>query len=263
EGDFRTTRPAPLRTAPWDAPTEIWHDALPDGTSPGTGTLTTGWYPVPDHGGTHVTLPVAGAPEGQVIEAQFGTARTGTPRVTDTQALPADHRLSDAWQQLSVALPEERPELVRFVVSDVVTGADTWLAAAEPKLTGMRPVGELLAGRTVFADQVSAAVWPCVDQARIEHGITDTPTVYLAADEAIKPGILNNPFFAEWGGAWTQTARAWDRTKVPAELRPTPPPRLPWGQVFEVRYPYPTDRYDLRVDRVERGGLERLPRWSR
>lgn len=263
EGDFRNTRPAPMRTDPWDGPTRIWHDALPDGTSAGTGTLTTGWYPVPARGGTHVTFPIAGAPEGQVVEAQFGTTGNGTPRVIDTRELPADHRLSDAWQQLSVALPDERPELVRFVVSDVVTGADTWLAAAEPKLTGMRPVGEFLAGRTVFADQVSAAVWPCVDQARIEHGITDTPTAYLAADEAIKPGILNNPFFAEWGGAWTETAQVWDRTKVPAELRPTPPPRLPWGQVFEVRYPYPTDRYDLRVDRVERGGLERLPRWSR
>ncbi|WP_019816325.1 arabinosyltransferase domain-containing protein [Saccharomonospora saliphila] len=260
DGDFRGSRPAPLRTQPWERSTRVWHDDRPDGTSPGTGTLVTGWYPVPAHGGTHVTIPVAGALEGQVVEAEFGTGEHGTPRVTETRRLHGDPRLSSAWQQLSVALPEDRPDLVRFVVSDVVTGADSWLAAAEPKLTEFRPVTEMLGNETVFADQISAALWPCVRQARIENGITETPSVYLAADEAIIPGILNNPVFREWGGAWTQTAHAWDRTKITSELRPTPPPRLPWGQVFEVRYPYPAGRYDLHVHRTERGGLTQLPR---
>ena len=33
---------------------------------------------------------------------------------------------------------------------------------------------------------------------------------------------------------------------------------LPWGTVERIVYDHPTDGYDLRVDQVSRGGLERF-----
>lgn len=260
DGDFVVGRPGSLRVDPWRDTSEIWHDDQQDGTTTGTGSLTTGWYPVPRDGGTHITVPVAGKLKDQQLRVQFGFDDQVLPRDVDTMDLDPDPRQgTDVWQQLQVSLPDERPTAVRVTVSDVVTGKDSWLALGEPRLSEFRSVTELIDNRSVFADQISAAVWPCVRQARIVNGIADTPEVWLAADEGIPMGVLSNPTYLSWGGAWVQLSRVWGMVKTHSELRPEGPPRRAWGQVFEVRYPYPTGQFDLRVDTVERGGLTRLP----
>ena len=260
EGDFLTGRPDTLRVDPWADQTMIWHDARPDGTTTATGSLTTGWYPLPPDGGTHVSVPFAGALGGQRLRAEFGAGDPAAPRVVRTVELEPDIREPlEVWQQLPVELPDRRPSAVRVSVSDVVTGANSWVAVAEPRLTELRSVDELTRGNTVFADQISAPLWPCVRQARIINGISETPVVWLNADELIFRGILTNPFYLEWGGAWVQLSRASARIKLHSELRPEGPPRKPWGQVFTIGYPYPVGRFDLRVDKVDRSGLAQLP----
>jgi arabinosyltransferase B/arabinosyltransferase C len=274
EGDFLAGQPPALPLGPWADQALLWHDDRPEGTTTGTGSLTTGWYPLPPDGGTHVSVPVAGALGGQRLEVQFGTGDPAAPRVVQTQKLEPDTRQPlDFWQQLPAPLPAQRPTAVRVLVSDMVTGTNSWIAVAEPRLTELRSVDELttanpvgvggphqgVSDATVFADMRSSPLWPCVRQARIVNGISDAPTVRLTADEFIPEPILSNPTSPTWGGAWVQATRASQQIKLYSELRPQGPPRLPWGQVFAVRYRYPVGQYDLRVDKVTRSGLTRLP----
>ncbi|RZS41041.1 arabinosyltransferase B/arabinosyltransferase C [Herbihabitans rhizosphaerae] len=259
-GDFTASGRSPMRAGSWEDTKQTWHDDLPDGSSTGTGTLTTAWYPLPATGGTHVTVPLAGQLNGQRLEMQFGAGDPRNPSIVDTVKLRPDDRLPiDVWQQVQAEIPAQRPAFVRVSVADVVTGRGTWIAAEEPRLTEYRPVNDLAKQGTVFADQISGALWPCVNPALIRDGLTDTPGVFLAADEIIDPRILNNPTHVDWGGAWLQTSRTWVRSKVTSILDPEGPQRLPWGQVFVLRYPYHVNKFDLRVDTVDRGGLYRGP----
>ena len=252
EGDFGAPG-SPLPTAPWEDTTEIWHDDRPDGTTTGTGKLVTGWYPIVE-GRSHVVVPVGGKLEGQLLEIEFRT-----PSGVVSEELHPELRRSALreWQQLATPVPPGT-EALRVVATDQVTGAQSWLAVAEPKLTESRPITELTAGKPVLANHINAPLWPCADQVGIRDGITDTPTVRLTADEGIPPEWLDNISNLEWGGAWMQTTRQWGQTRLAAEL-PGGPPRAAWGNVFVVRYLHPVGQYDLRVPTVTRSSLTRLP----
>ncbi|MEV0083966.1 arabinosyltransferase domain-containing protein [Saccharopolyspora sp. NPDC050642] len=250
-GDFQVGDVLP--TGPWPEPVTVWNTDRPDGTTPGVGRLVTGWYPLSGPG-THVTVPVAGLLAGQILEVEF--ARPGG--VVAQQLHPELRRPAlREWQQLAVPIPAGA-QSVRVVATDQVTGARSWLAVAEPKTTESRPITELTRGRPVLANHINAPLWPCVDQVGIRDGVTDTPTVRLTADEGLPPEWLDNISYLEWGGAWTQTTREWTQTRLAAEL-PGGPPRLPWGNVFVVRYQLPVGRYDLRVSQETRWGWTRLP----
>jgi arabinosyltransferase B len=254
-GDFVDNRPVPIDGDPWPTPTTIWHDDQPDGSSTGTGGLTTGWYPLPPSTtASHVTVPLAGHLAGQDLLVQFG--RGG--QVTGEETLEPDiRRPIREWQQLSVPLPSPRPEAVRVVVRDQVTGADTWLAVAEPRLTEPRPVTDLTRGQPVMANHMVTALWPCVDQVGIRNGVTDTPAMHLTTDENLPTEWAYNISNVTWGGAWAETAAEWTQVKLDADL-PGGPPRLPWGEVFLTRYRYPVGQFDIRVDHHSRSGLAQL-----
>ncbi|GDY34052.1 arabinosyltransferase domain-containing protein [Gandjariella thermophila] len=255
-GDFVNSRPVPIPGDPWPAPTTVWHDDQPDGATPGTGGLTTGWYPLPaSTTATHVTVPLAGRLAGQDLRVQFG--RGG--QVTGEETLQPDvRRPIREWQQLSVPLPSPRPEAVRVVAVDRVTGADSWIAVAEPKLTEPRSVNEVTRGQPVLANHMMTALWPCVDQVGIRNGLTDTPTVHLTTDENLPTEWPYNISNVSWGGAWAETAAEWTQVDLDADL-PGGPPRLPWGHVFLIRYRYPVGLFDVHVDHGMRSGLTRLP----
>ncbi|MBA8827484.1 energy-converting hydrogenase Eha subunit E [Saccharopolyspora lacisalsi] len=260
-GDFGNDRPLPVSADPWPRPVKVWHDDLPDGTTTGTGQVTTGWYPLPKSTtGTHVTVPVAGSLANQGVEVQFGQ-RSGDGWAVASSESPASdlRRPPHEWQQLSVPLPADRPGAVRVVVTDRVTGANSWVTVAEPELTAARPITELTSGKAVLANHIAAGLWPCVNQVDIDNGITETPRVRMTVDDLLPPGWPDNISNLTWGGAWMQTARSWTQTELHAELHPKGPPRKPWGHVFAIDYPHPTGRYDLRVEQNVRWGWERLP----
>ncbi|PRW63016.1 arabinosyltransferase domain-containing protein [Actinopolyspora mortivallis] len=260
EGDFRTDRPVPLTTSPWDGHTELWHDDVPDGTSTGTGKLTTGWYRIPRNGaGTHVTVPLAGALGGQRLRVEFGAVENARWRVLGSRELSPDTRMPlREWQQLSARIPP-RAEGVRVALEDRVTGAHTWIAAAEPRLTSARPISEITRDRPVLANHIGAAEWPCANQVAVNDGITDTPRVRMTVDQLLPPSWPDNISNLSWGGAWVQTAREWEQTRLSAELRPSGPERKKWGHVYVLRYRHPVGRFDTEVHERIRWGWERLP----
>ena len=283
-GDFAVALddPAPV---PAPGPGTVWHDQveLVPGTDPttppagvtGLGTLTTGWYPLPaadpedPEAPTHLTVPVAGNdPNRQRIVVQFGSGDPAAPVEAESVAVtPGPGFTARQWQEIPVPLPGSRPTAVRLQVEDRVAGPDSALAVATPHLARLQPVSALtgpaarpasdVAGG-VFGDQLSAVLWPCVDQVAVRHGIAPTPTLRLIAAEGTPEFILTNPTYESWGGTMVQSERTWATVRPFSAITPGGVPALPWGNVDRIVYDQPTDGYDLTVDQVSRGGLEQF-----
>ncbi|NYD38530.1 arabinosyltransferase domain-containing protein [Actinomycetospora corticicola] len=286
-GDFALTQPGnggpdeapvpPPGPAPGGSGPELWHDAVtsdPNLPQQGTGlgTLTTGWYPVPAQStATHVVVPVAGNdPNSQRIVLEFGYGPAAAPtRTTAVTVNPAPGLTARQWQEVPVLLPGERPTAVRLVAEDRVAGPDTALAVAPPHLAAMQPVQSLVGpdsyghdpetGPPVFADQLSAVLWPCVNQVAVAHGIAPTPVVRLQAAENTPEFILTNPTYESWGGTMVQSERTWATVRIYSTVTAGGPPTLQWGNVDRIVYDHPTDNYDLTVGSVIRSGLTRFP----
>ncbi|MQA13812.1 MAG: arabinosyltransferase [Pseudonocardiaceae bacterium] len=252
--------------APPTPGSQVWHDATPGG--PATGELVTPWYPLPDSGdATHLVVPLLG---GQVhrqrVSLQYSTGTgpaapvTGSAPVDILQEVP-----SGDWQEAPVALDalgRDRPAQVRLVVEDRVTAAGGWIAAAEPRLARWEPVTSLTRGRPVYADQVSAALWPCVRQVTVEHGIAQAPAVALLADENFRRQFLDIAFRISQGGTQVPADRTSASVRVRTKLVPPGPPALPWGRVERIVYDHPVGLVDLQVQQVHRWGWDRLPTLS-
>jgi hypothetical protein len=129
----------------------------------------------------------------------------------------------------------------------------------QPRLVESRPITEVTAGRPVFADQVSAALWPCVDQIAVENGIASVPAVRLRGGEGLEDAISDNSVFAPNGGTLVQLDRTAEFVELPSALSPVGVPMLQWGHVELVVPDHPVGLVNLRVDRVQRGGWVRLP----
>jgi arabinosyltransferase B/arabinosyltransferase C len=271
-GDMRAaplpeSTPAPVGTAGGPPGATVWHDDVPSGT--GTGTLQTPWYPLPrDLRGSWVTVPVRGKlREGQWLAVQVATGDPATPgqvrTVTQirTVALPAVGDRPE-WTQVSIALAAAglaTPTAVRVMAQDRVAGPGSWLAVAQPRLTSPRPVTDVIAGRPVFADQVSAGLWPCAQQIAVRDGLVQPPALRLRAADGMEVSILENSTFADNGGTLLQVDRVAKFVELPSRLTPPGSPTLGWGHVDEVVYTHPAGLIDLRVEQRRRAGWTRLP----
>ncbi|MDQ3990656.1 MAG: arabinosyltransferase, partial [Actinomycetota bacterium] len=114
-----------------------------------------------------------------------------------------------------------------------LTGAPCGLAGDLRVRTaaGSRPITEVIAGRPVFVDQVSAVLWPCVDQIAIENGIASVPAVRLRAGEGLEDAVSGNSMFPPNGGTLVQLDRTAEFVELPSALSPVGVPTLPWGHV--------------------------------
>ena len=267
-GDMQATAlpqsmPVPLRAPPNST---VWHDDVPSGT--GLGSLQTPWYPLPGHlSGASVTVPVRGKLNQEqwlAVQVTTGDPTTGdpaTPGQVRTVPLPAVGDKPD-WTELTVALADAglaAPTAVRVVAQDRVAGPNSWLAIAQPRLTAPHPVTDIIAGRPVFADQVSAALWPCEQQIAVRDGLVQPPALRLRAADGMEGSILYNSTFADNGGTLLQVDRTAKFVELPSRLTPPGGPTLGWGHVDEVIYLHPVDLVDLHVETLRRAGWTRLP----
>ena len=261
-GDMRAT-PLPESTpAPITAPTStVWHDDVSSGT--GTGTVQTPWYPLPAHvRNGWITVALRGTlTHEQRIAVQVGTGAPAAPEEIRTVSLPA---IEDrpGWTEVAVALADAglaAPTAVRVVAHDRVAGPGSWLALAQPRLSAPQPVTDVLAGRPVFADQVSAALWPCQDQIAVRDGLVAPPAMRLRVADGLEGSTSQNSTFPDNGGTLLQVERTATFVELPTRLAPPGVPTLGWGHVEEVLYTHPVDLVDLRVDHQRRNGWTRLP----
>lgn len=263
EGAFAAAADRPSPVPPATPGTLVWHDAVPAG--PETGQLMTPWFALPPAGeATDLLVPLLGTRAGQQLILEFATAPGSDPPVAGSVALPVDPSvLSTDWQQAAVSLSDDLggrwPSSVRLVVQDRITGPDSWLAVGQPRLAAPRPLAALTAGRSVYVDQVSATLLPCVDQVGVEHGIARAPEVRVLADQGFSREFLDLAFENARGGTQVQADRSATTVRVPSSLVPAGPPTLPWGRVERVVYDHPVGLVDLHVHQVRRAGWTRLP----
>jgi arabinosyltransferase B/arabinosyltransferase C len=262
-GDMRLAPLPESAPVPISAPpnSTVWHDDVPSGT--GIGTLQTPWYPLPGHLAVGwVTVPMRGKlNQDQLLAVQVATGDPATPGQVHTVPLPAVGDKPD-WTEVTVALADAdlaAPTAVRVVARDRVAGPNSWLAVAQPRLTAPRPVTNIIAGRPVFADQVSAALWPCEQQIAIRDGLVQPPVLRLRAGDGLERSILDNSTFADNGGTLLQVDRTAKFVELPSRLTPPGAPTLGWGHVDEVVYLHPVGLVDLRVRQLRRPGWTRLP----
>lgn len=262
-GDFTLAAgdPGPLPAPGADLP--VWHDAVPDrlaGPARERGTLTTPWFALPPgSAATHVSVPVAaGETTGQQVRVQFGAAAGGTTVPVRTVLVDLDPRAgADTWQEIGVRLEGPRADAVRILARDDRTGPDSWLAVAAPSLTSWQPVGRVIDGHPVFADQLSAVLWPCVRQAAIRHGIVEPPAARLLTDDGIPEFVLRNPLDPQWGGSFVQAGNTSAYVAMATRLGDARPPSRQWGHVQRVVYRHPAGLVDLRVDTTVEPGWHR------
>ncbi|MQA13811.1 MAG: arabinosyltransferase [Pseudonocardiaceae bacterium] len=253
-GDMRAG-PLPARSLPGP----VWHDDVAGGAS--TGAVITPWYPLPeDAGDGRIVLPVSGELSGQRVALQF---RVGAGvRTIELHPGEAD----EGWTRVAAKVPAadgQRPNAVRAVAEDIVTGPGSWLAVGRPRLTEPGRVSEVTAGRPVFADQASAALWPCVDQIAIANGIAQPPRMRLRTGDGLEHATEENTARPGNGGTLAQVDRTVDWVELPSSLAPRGVPTLDWGHIERAEYVHPPVLVDLRVDHERRWGWEQRPTLAR
>jgi hypothetical protein len=248
-GDVRAG-PLPDKTLPGI----VWHSDVPGGR--GTGSVITPWYPIPDGAAdARILVPVAGQLAGQRVALQFDT---GT-RV-ELQPGPTPDGL------LSAPVPGgdgRQPSAVRVVAADVLADRGSWLAVGRPRLAVPTPITELTAGRDVFADQASAALWPCVDQIAIADGIAEAPQLRLRTGGGLEDATERNVAREGNGGTLVQVDRTVEWVELPSSLSPVGVPTKAWGHVERAEYVHPPGLVDVRVEHERRWGWEQLPTLAR
>jgi hypothetical protein len=264
-GDFALATAASRPVSPPSAGTPMWHDSVPPARAEQAGeqgALITPWFRLPqspDSAATHLSVPVAaGTVRGQQVRVQFGTGDPADPRPTRTVELQLPPGAGPStWHQLPVQLDDSHATAVRILAEDEVTGAGSWLAVTAPSLTSWQPVRTVTRGQPAFADQLSAVLWPCVDQVAISGGIVQPPAVRLITGDGIPGFILHNPYSPEWGGTFVQVQANATYVQLEARIHPSGPPTRAWGQVQRVVYDHPVGRVDV----TTRTSLQ--PGWQR
>lgn len=243
----------------------VWHDDVAG--AGGTGSVTTPWYPIPDGvEDARIVVPVAGDLSDQQVALQFDTGQTVElqPPAGDSEEgdTPATRRA-----ELTAPVPGrdgQRPGSVRVVAEDLVTGGSgSWFAMAPPRLALPQPIREVTAGKPVFADQASAALWPCVDQIAIADGIAEAPQLRLRTGGGLEHATEDNTARPGNGGTLAQVARTVQWIELPSTLSPTGVPIKGWGHVERAEYDHPPGLVDLRVQQVQRWGWTQLPTLAR
>ncbi|HEY6423927.1 MAG TPA: arabinosyltransferase domain-containing protein, partial [Pseudonocardiaceae bacterium] len=235
----------------------VWQDDVSGGA--GTGSVQTPWYPLPGAvRDGRVIVPLRGDfTKGQQLAVQVAAG----PGRVHTVAIDPVGEKSD-WTEIAVALADaglDTPTAVRVVAQDRLAGPGSWMAIAAPRLAVPRPITDLIATRPVFADQVSAALWPCEHQIVVRDGLVQAPEVRLRAADGLEDSITKNSTFADNGATLLQVDRTAQFIERPSQLLAPGMPTLGWGHVDEVIYSHPVGQVDLHVAHVRRAGWTRLP----
>ncbi|MBC3194375.1 arabinosyltransferase domain-containing protein [Pseudonocardia sp. C8] len=249
-------REGPPRDRP-ALPGPVWHT-----DDAGTGTLTTGWAPVPA-GTPSVLVPATGdLRSGQSVTVEAGTGPPGEPAATARIPLELPGEKTAEWTDLQAGLAAAGLPVtqVRLVVEDTLDGPDSWLAAGAPVPARERPASEVVRGDPVYADQASALLWPCEDQIVVRHGIAEAPRWRLRAGDGMEGATEDNAFFFANGGTLAGIERTATFDELPSRLEPPPGRAMDgWGHVERVEYDHPPGRYHLEVGTERRWGWQGKP----
>ncbi|MGC0364358.1 arabinosyltransferase C [Rhodococcus sp. 27YEA15] len=188
--------------------------ALPFGLNPATtpvmgsyrqpvpGSLTSGWYQLPDVGanatrGDIVSIAAAGrirsvdkdgiVTYGQNVEVEYGTARGSEPVEVLGRLTPIDIGPTPSWRNLRVPLSDIPVEAnsIRIVVATHDNNPDQWVAVTPPRVPKTEKLQDVVGSQTpVMLDWAVGLQFPC--QRPFDHrvGIAEIPEYRILPDHS-------------------------------------------------------------------------------
>ena len=217
----------------------IWSSFNPD--TPGTGTIRTTWYALPDtarQGTAPVVISVAGKLSATTpLVAEFAR-RTGQGfQVVDH--MPIGGRATDdgpGWRDYRLGLagrPSAGADAVRLVATDADVTDDGWLAFSAPRVPVLSSLTDLVAPTPpVFLDWPVGFVHPCVRPFSIRHGIAEIPHYRLLPDKMLADD--SNTWSSEAAGGplgWLQILAT--QQEVPTYLKENW--NTDWGKLMIIQ----------------------------
>ncbi|MEV4734808.1 arabinosyltransferase domain-containing protein [Saccharopolyspora sp. NPDC049426] len=262
---------APGFTPPADVP--VWGSLT--GGQINTGTLTTGWFPLPALApDQELAFGVAGrSGDGNRVALEFsGPGGTREVVLDDTwmdsderEAYPTDHVIEDeaqdhpGWRDMHLS-PAQIPagaDRVRITASDSTTDPAGWVAVSGPRIRQVIPLTEYMQDKApTYVDWSMTWNVPCLrDLPQVGSGLIQAPAYLITPPNSM--GFGGTAAFERGiGGAFAGVRDVGVQEEIPTRLNgyEKTPEYSEWGHLIEVQYPYPGNRFD--VQRVE------APRWG-
>lgn len=262
---------APGFTPPSDVP--LWGSLT--GGQINTGTLTTGWFPLPALApDQELAFGVAGrSGDGNRVALEFsGPGGKREVVLDDTwmdsderETYPSDHVIEDepqdhpGWRDMHLS-PAQIPagaDRVRITASDGTTDPAGWLAVSGPRVRQVIPLTEYMQDKApTYVDWSMTWNVPCLrDLPEVGSGLVQAPAYLITPPNSM--GFGGTAAFERGiGGAFAGVRDVGVQEEIPTRLNgyEKTPEYSEWGHLIEVQYPYPGNRFD--VQRVE------APRWG-
>ena len=262
---------APGFTPPENVP--VWGSLT--GGQINTGTLTTGWFPLPALApDQELAFGVAGrSGDGNRVALEFsGPGGTREVVLDDTwmdaderETYPTDHVIEDepqdhpGWRDMHLS-PAQIPagaEQVRITATDGTTDPAGWLAVSGPRLRQVIPLTEYMQDRApTYVDWSMTWNMPCLrDLPQVGGGLVEAPAYLITPPGSM--GFGGTAAFERGiGGAFAGVRDVGAQEEIPTRLNgyEKTPEYSEWGHLIQVQYPYPGNRFD--VHRVQ------APRWG-
>ncbi len=221
------------------------------------GRFTTGWYALPQSwsGGDRVVTFLSGRAAGaSTLVAEFGrTSSAGVATVLQRPVVDLENLTS--WRAAVLVGPQDLPDgadVVRLVAYDGETTNGGWMAFTAPELEKPVPLESYVpAGSPATVSWQIALLFPCIDQIKVRHGITEPPQYAVTWPFS---ALLNDGTWQLNRGGLTATAVRLGSLVSPASYL-TNDPGVNWGRVYRFRYPYTSSSYDVKVQH------EVIPGW--
>lgn len=262
---------APGFTPPADVP--LWGSLT--GGQINTGTLTTGWFPLPALApDQELAFGVAGrSGDGNRVALEFsGPGGTREVVLDDTwmdsderETYPSDHVIEDepqdhpGWRDMHLS-PAQIPagaDRVRITASDTTTDPAGWVAVSGPRVRQVIPLTEYMQDKApTYVDWSMTWNVPCLrNLPEVGGGLVQAPAYMITPPDSM--GFGGTAAFERGiGGTFAGVRDVGVQEEIPTRLNgyEKTPEYSEWGHLIEVQYPYPGNRFD--VQRVE------APRWG-
>ncbi|WP_084638023.1 arabinosyltransferase domain-containing protein [Gordonia shandongensis] len=237
------------------------------GSPDGLGSLTSGWYALPERAEDRplVTVAVAGQAEytdeldvrhsGLPVRLEAGRVRPDGAVDTVASLVPLDTGVAPQWRNLRFPVDRipDGASVVRLVVDDDSAKADQWIAVTSPRMGALTTLNSLVGSDDpVLLDWEVAFAFPCQRPAAAVNGVLETPKWRITPD-AVGERVNSRRWMAgDYGGPLGITENELQATEVPSYLRQGW--AKDWGTLQRYAPLKPQRTADLTISRDVRPG---------
>jgi len=229
---------------------EVW-GSLTDKREATTGDYASDWYALPKTfaTGDRVVTFLSGRADGaSTLTVEFGR-RTDSGVTSVLERRVGDSENTTGWRAHILAGADDVPvgaDVVRLLAHDGETTNGGWLAFTAPEKQELVSLDQYIpAHAAVTVSWQFALLFPCMDQLKVQHGITQPPAYAITWPSSV---LLSDITWQVNRGGLTGTATRLGSMVSPASYL-TDSPDVNWGKIYRFRYQYSPSAYNLSVER--------------